>query len=257
MYASIFFCNALAPRSLLTKRFFPPMPHPPRPSLVELGPQPSRPTALPDHLYAVLKHRILSCALKPGERLIEKTLCADLGVSRTPLREALNRLNHEELVVLQPNAGYRVSAITLEGFRNLTEFRAIVEPPASALAAQRATATDIRELRALADLPYDPNDDAGFVEYCRANARFHLRVVRTARNAMLENVVMSALDMSQRPAYLRIGRQLDPTNPSAKHHAIVDAIEARNAPLAQQLMEKHVRASGDRIYAALEAAGYK
>ena len=229
----------------------------PRPSLVELGPQPARPTALPDHIYAVLKHRILSCAIPPGDRLIEKNLCDELGVSRTPLREALNRLNHEELVVLQPNAGYRVSAITLDGFKNLTELRAIVEPQATALATTRATPADLRELRALADLPHDPNHDAGFVEYCRANARFHLRVVRTARNPLLENIVMSALDMSQRPAYLRIGRQLDPSNPSAKHHAIVDAIEQRDATRAEELMEKHVRASGDRIYEALKNAGYK
>lgn len=230
---------------------------PVRPSLVELGAERSRPTALPDHIYAVLKRKILSCALIPGQRLMEKKLCEGLQVSRTPLREALNRLNHEELVTLTPNAGYRVAPITLDGYHHLTELRAIIEPQAAALAAARATATDIAELRALATLAFDPNDDQGFVEYCRANARFHLRVVRTAGNPMLENIVMSALDMSQRPAYLRIGRQLDPSNPSAKHHAIVDAIEAHDAALARQLMEKHVHGSGDRILEALKAAGYK
>ena len=228
-----------------------------RPSLVELGSLPNRPTALPDHIYVVLKQKILSCSLIPGQRLIEKKLCEGLQVSRTPLREALNRLNHEELVTLQPNAGYRVAAITLDGYRNLTELRAIIEPQAAALAAQRATPADVAELRALEALEFDPADDQGFVDYCRANARFHLRVVRTAHNPMLENIVMSALDMSQRPAYLRIGRQLDPANPSAKHRAIVDAIEEHDAPLAQSLMEKHVRGSGDRIYEALQAAGYK
>ena len=232
-------------------------PHLPRPSLVELGVQPVRPTALPDQIYATLKQQILSCRLAPGERLVEKNLCAALQVSRTPLREALNRLSHEELVVLQPNAGYRVSAITLDGFRNLTELRAIVEPQAAALAAERATPADVAELRALADLPHDTNDEQGFVDYCQANARFHLRVVRTARNPMLENIVMSALDMSQRPAYLRIGRQMDPTNPSAKHQAIVGAIARHDAGRTRELMEKHVRGSGDRILAALAAAGYK
>src|SRR4051812_34131872 len=104
----------------------------PRPSLVELGGQPIRPSALPDQIYAILKQKILSGALLPGQRLIENRLCDGLQVSRTPLREALNRLSHEDLVVLQPNAGYRVSAITLDGFRNLTELRAIVEPQAAA-----------------------------------------------------------------------------------------------------------------------------
>jgi DNA-binding GntR family transcriptional regulator len=225
-----------------------------RPSLIEIVPHTTRPSALPDHVYAVLKQRILSCALPPNQRLVEKKLCEELRVSRTPLREALNRLSHEELLAFQPHAGYRVADISLEGFRNLIELRAIVEPQAAALAAERATSEDLTELRACATLPYDPNDDRGFVDYCRANSRFHLRVVRTARNPMLENIVMSALDMYQRPTYLRIGRQLDPRNPSAKHRAIVDAIARHDAPTARDVMLRHIRGGGERILAALKAA---
>src|SRR5260221_9345559 len=88
------------------------MSHQARPSLIEIFPQATRPSALPDHVYAVLKQGILSCALQPNERLVEKKLCAELHVSRTPLREALNRLSHEELVSFQPHAGYRVAPIT-------------------------------------------------------------------------------------------------------------------------------------------------
>lgn len=231
-------------------------PAPPRPSLIEITPQTSRPSALPDHVYAVLKQRILSCALLPGERLVEKKLCDDLRVSRTPLREALNRLSHEELVSFQPHAGYRVASITLEGFLNLIELRAIVEPTGAALAATRATPADIADLRAHATLPYDPSDERGFVDYCRANARFHLGVVRAARNPLLENIVMSALDLYQRPTYLRIGRQLDPSNPSGKHHTIVDAIERHDAEAAHAIMQAHIRSGGARILEALVAANY-
>jgi GntR family transcriptional regulator, rspAB operon transcriptional repressor len=227
-----------------------------RPSLIEISPQSVRPSALPDHVYAVLKQQILSCVLKPDERLIEKRLCEELRVSRTPLREALNRLSHEELLSFQPHAGYRVASITINSFRNLIELRAIVEPQAAALAAQRATEEDIADLRACASLPYDPNDDRGFVDYCRANAKFHLRVVRTARNAALENIVMSALDLYQRPTYLKIGRQLDPKNPSAKHLAITEAIADHKVELARDIMLQHIIGGGERILSALSAAGY-
>ncbi len=230
------------------------MSHAARPSLIEIAPQGTQSSALPDHVYAVLKQRILSCALKPDERLVEKNLCDDLRVSRTPLREALNRLSHEELVSFRPHAGYRVARITLEGFRSLIELRAIVEPQAAALAAERATPDDIADLRACAALPYDPNDERGFIDYCRGNARFHLRIVRTARNPLLENIVMSALDLYQRPTYLRIGRQLDPKNPSAKHRAITEAIAKHDAKAAYDVMLQHVRGGGDRILAALKAA---
>jgi GntR family transcriptional regulator, rspAB operon transcriptional repressor len=227
-----------------------------RPSLIEIAPQTTRPSALPDHVYAVLKHKILSCALPPNQRLVEKNLCEELHVSRTPLREALNRLSHEELVSFQPHSGYRVAAITLDGFRNLVGLRTIIEPQAAAHAATRATAEDIAELRRCATLPYDPNDERGFIDYCRGNARFHLQVVRAARNPMLENIVMSALDMYQRPTYLRIGRQLDPANPSTKHHGIVDAIEQHDPAAAQAAMYQHIRGGGERIMEALKTAGY-
>ena len=232
------------------------MPQVARPSLIEIAPQGTRPSALPDHVYAVLKQRILSCSLLPEERLVEKRLCLELGVSRTPLREALNRLSHEELVSFQPHAGYRVARISLEGFRNLIELRAIVEPQAAALAAERANLEDIAELRATASLPYDPSDERGFVDYCRSNARFHLQVVRTARNPNLENIVMSALDLYQRPTYLRIGRQLDPKNPSGKHRLIAEAIARHDAAAAREVMLQHIRGGGERILAALKAAGY-
>jgi len=227
-----------------------------RPSLIEIFPESKRPSALPDHVYAVLKQRILSCALLPAQRLVEKNLCDELGISRTPLREALNRLSHEELVSFQPHAGYRVAAITLDGFRNLIELRTIVEPQGAALAAQRATSADAAKLREYAALSYNPGDDRSFAEYCRANARFHLCIVRTAHNPMLENIVMSALDMYQRPTYLRIGRQMDPGNPSAKHLAIADAIARHDEAEARAIMRQHIQGGGERIMEALRAAGY-
>jgi DNA-binding GntR family transcriptional regulator len=227
-----------------------------RPSLIEITPHTTRPSALPDHVYAVLKQRILSCSLLPNQRLTEKALCDELHISRTPLREALNRLSHEELVSFQPHGGYRVAGITLQGFRNLIELRSIVEPQAAAIAATRATPEDIAEMRGCATLPFDPNNELSFVEFCRTNARFHLCVVRCARNPMIENLVMSALDVYQRPTYLRIGRQMDPGNPSAKHHAIVDAIAAGDAARAQSVMYDHIRGGGARILEALKAANY-
>ena len=228
-----------------------------RPSLIEISTTGKRPTALPDHVYAFLKQKILSCQLLPGQRLIEKNLCAELEISRTPLREALNRLSHEELIAFQPHAGYRVASITLAGFRNLIELRSIVEPETAALAAERATPEDVAKMRECATLNYDPSDDSSFADYCRANARFHLCVVRAARNPTLENLVMSTLDMYQRPTYMRIGRQMDPENPSAKHRAIAEAIALHDSEKTRSIMRQHILGGGERIVEALKAAGYE
>lgn len=131
--------------------------------------------------------------------------------------------------------------------------------PKSQMARERFSAAKpcaIAKLRRRAHLPFDPNDEQGCVDYCRGNARFYRHVVRAAKNPMLENIVRSALEMAQRPTYLRIGRQRDPTHPSAKHHRIADAIEQRAAANAQAFMYRHVWGSGNRILAALKAAGY-
>src|SRR4029078_13698591 len=109
------------------------------PSLIELAPAISPPTALPDRIYATLKHRILTCAMMPGARIVEKDLCAEMRVSRTPLREALNRLALEALVSIRPFRGYVVAELTVDGFRELCELRRILESETAAPPAERPT----------------------------------------------------------------------------------------------------------------------
>ena len=100
------------------------------------------PISLADQIYAELKRRILTCELAPGERLLEKNLCDTLRVSRTSLREALNRLTQEKLVVLKPNCGFSVLSMTREDFRQLCELRQVVESKVAGLAAKTSSKSD-------------------------------------------------------------------------------------------------------------------
>lgn len=228
-----------------------------KPSLVEIPAAPRRGTNLPERIYGELKQRILSGQLAPEEHMREKQLCDELKVSRTPLREALNRLSNEELVVYRPHCGYLAAPLTAEEFRHLQDLRLIVESKVAALAALRATAADVRKLRAAAIMPaVEPQgDDAGFVEFCRANARFHLLLVEASKNYLLSNIVMSALDKYQRPAYLGIGRVTDHEKASKCHVDIVDAIEARDPAKAEAVMANHIIGGHERIIKALIEAG--
>jgi len=231
--------------------------NPPKPSLIELAEDLVQRTTLPNRVYGELKRRILSGLIAPGTPLRETALCAQLKVSRTPLREALNRLGNEDLVDFRPNHGYVVAPLSAAGFRRLQDLRVIMESKVAALAAIRATEEDLHALRAAADMPrVIAGEDRSFIEFCRANARFHLLVVRAAKNHMLENVVMSALDQYQRPAYLGIGRVEDHTKPSRCHHDLVDAVEARDPIKAEAAMCNHVIGGSERIIRALISAGY-
>jgi DNA-binding GntR family transcriptional regulator len=228
----------------------------PKPSLVELTEAIPARQNLSDTIYAELKRRILSGVISPDEHLGEKALSEALDVSRTPLREALNRLSHEDLVVYRPHLGYLAAPLSSEGFRHLEDLRRMVESQVAALAALRATAEDIEALREAADMPpVEAGDDASFTRFCQANARFHLLLVRATRNHLVGNIVMSALDQYQRPAYLGIGRATDHEKPTRCHHDIVDALEARDPFKAETVMAGHVIGGSERIIKALEAAG--
>ncbi|MEZ5278066.1 MAG: GntR family transcriptional regulator [Opitutaceae bacterium] len=230
--------------------------NPPKPSLVEIADDAPIQSNLPDRLYAELKRRILTGAIAPNEHLREKKLCENLKVSRTPLREALNRLGNEDLVIFRPHCGYQAAALTSEDYRRLQEVRRIVESKVAALAAVRATEIEIEALRKAATMPeIVPGEDASFIRFCRANSRFHLLLVRTVRNPLLENIVMSALDQYQRPAYLGIGRVTDSGKASRCHLDIVDALSERDVFKAESAMANHVIGGSERIIRALVEAG--
>jgi DNA-binding GntR family transcriptional regulator len=225
-------------------------------ALIELNPDVAPPAALSDRIYATLKHRILTGSILPSARIVEKDLCAEMQVSRTPLREALNRLALEGLVQIAPYRGYLVAPLTVRGFRELCEVRRILEAETAALAAERATRTDIARLEALAELRYRREDRRTYDKYLRANSAFHQALVRSSGNGRLESIVMLALDQHQRPLYLGLGVGVDGAAATTEHREIVDAIRRRDRQRAREVMVAHLRQAEDRIASALEAAGY-
>ncbi len=211
---------------------------------------------MPDQVYATLKHRILTCRMTPGGRIIEKDLCAEFGLSRTPLREALNRLAHEGLVVLAPFRGYSIAPLSVKIFQEMCELRRMLEPEVAAAAAIRATAEDISEMERNAVLEYTPGDEHSYERYNRANAAFHLAIARSIRNSRVESVVMAALDLHHRPTYLGLNVGIDAVTSTREHYALIDAIKQRNPELSRRLALHHISSGEERIVNALIAAGY-
>jgi DNA-binding GntR family transcriptional regulator len=226
-------------------------------SLLDLDPGVTAPAALPDRLYAILKHRILTCAIPPGGRLVEKEICLEMGVSRTPLREAINRLALEGLVILTPYRGYAAAPVTVRNFQELCEVRRMLEPNTARIAALRATTEQVQALRDQAVLHYTPGDRQTYEAYLRANSLFHRTLVRCSGNSILEGMITSALDRHQRPLYLGLDVGIDAAAATAEHLGLVEAIVARDADGAERLMSEHVSQAEGRIVPALRAAGYQ
>ena len=224
------------------------------PPLVEIDPRVQLASVLPDRVAAILKQRILTCALVPGSRLIEKELCAELRISRTPLREALNRLAYEGLVITTPYRGYAVAPVTIEGIRELCEVRRINEAEAAWLGAQRMTDDDLKKLEGLAEARYRHGDRDSYANYLRTNAAFHLALVRCTHNLRLEAIVMAALDQLQRAEDLGLDSGLKDTRRiEGEHLAVVSALRARDAGRARALIIEHIQHAETSILRALQA----
>lgn len=221
-------------------------------------PSPIKPVMLTDQIYQELKHRVLTCHLRPGERLVEKKLCEELGVSRTSLREGMNRLAQEKLLTLKPNCGFMVTPITLDSFRNICELRLVVESQVAALAAERAGPEDIAAIREAASLTADPRKSSdAYLEYVRTNRHFHQCVAQSIDNILLEEIVLNALDKDHQPLYYGIDLEIctSDTDITEEHCAIAEAIAEHNAEKARQLMADHIGKKEHRIIDALRETG--
>lgn len=192
--------------------------------------------------YAALRERILVGELAPGQVLQQRVLAQDLGISTTPLREALRRLASEGLVELDSHRDARITPLRAEQARDLLELRTVLEPMAAALAAERRTTTDLAAMRAaLADLaPLHDHPSAGDLA---AHRRLHRAVHLASHNAVLVESLERLWDQTDR--YRRFALEDPPAAGDAEgeHRSLVAAIAAGAADRAAAIMRGHVDAS--------------
>ena len=211
--------------------------------------QPTAPAAEPlqiqsvvDHVYAALRERILSGDLARGTRLRQALLADELGVSRTPLREALRRLSTEGLVEFSPNRGATVSELDFGDMRHAWSARVALEPGAARLAAEGRVPRAIAAMRAaIDDQRRAGGDKAGSFA---ANRSFHLALAAASGNPHLTRFAeMLWVPRIGVPIYQ--AQAVEPAGAEAwadEHASIVDAIEAGDQDLAERLTREHISA---------------
>jgi DNA-binding GntR family transcriptional regulator len=196
-----------------------------------------------DQVYAAVRGAILSGELQGGARLRQATLATQLGVSRTPLREALRRLATEGLVVLEANRGASVATHDLAGMRDAWLARLALEPGAARLAAERGDAPSLAAMRAAIAAQRADADDAD--RSFEANREFHLALVAAAGNPHL----MRFAEMLWVP---RIGVFIYRTQAddggrvlgwADEHERILEAVSAGDSERADRLTREHIAAS--------------
>jgi DNA-binding GntR family transcriptional regulator len=198
-----------------------------------------------DFAYMRVRDLILSGDLEPGAVINQATLARQIGISTTPLREALKRLKQQGLVELDAHRDARVASLDAEEARDLLEVRRSLDPLAASLAADRRTKQDIGEMRAslegLDALPSNPT-----FQQLVAHRRFHAAVYRASHNALLVELLDGLWDTADR--YRRHGLQVErsPEERAMKaneHRLLFEAIVEGDAATASEVMHAHIQTS--------------
>lgn len=208
--------------------------------------------AVPSRTEAVLdavKHAILTGRLTPGQPLIENELAAQLGVSKTPVREALKTLAAAGLVTMSPYKGASVRMVDDALAHSVYDIRVLLEPEAVRRSAARGESaqTSWQSAAAALDLADRAADRA---ERQQANREFHRALYSGCGNDLMVGILDGLRDQTALVSTAVWTRNASWEQEAAEHRAILDAITAGRAELAANLLEEHIRAFVDRNFGA-------
>jgi DNA-binding GntR family transcriptional regulator len=200
-------------------------------------PRLKRPAPLREGVYETLLELIITRALRPGQHLVESDLAARLGISRQPVREALQRLSTEGWVDLRPAHGAFVHTPTEEEADQLLAVRSLLEAESARLAAANATPQAIARLRGMCEQGVKAlaADDVDAV--VAANASVHSAIVELAGNKVLAELA-AQVDRRVRWYYTPVARQRG-TESWTEHAALIDALAEHDGERAAQIMREH------------------
>jgi DNA-binding GntR family transcriptional regulator len=214
------------------------------------------PKGIAQQVFEYIAEQLLTGAIAPGERLSDRQIADQLGVSRTPVREALIRLERYHVVRTEPRRGTFVRALDAGDIKEIYDVRLLLEGLAAECAAQRITAAGL-ELLVQACRDFAEGIDRQSIEACaRADYTFHRVIVRESEHSRVVSVLQD-FDLplfaigSRTPDYFgRAPRYL------AEHLAVVEALGERDGAAARRILQDHIGGGRDELVQAL-AAGHR
>jgi DNA-binding GntR family transcriptional regulator len=190
-------------------------------------------------VFDSLREAILLGRLKPGERLMEVQLADEMGVSRTPVREAIRKLELDGFVVMIPRKGAYVASITLKDIADVFEVRAALEGMAAGLAAERITEDEMEQLeRSL--LKEARLDSEGISNFVDNDTLFHEMIYSASRNKQLQHIITHLREQIQRFRTTSLSQPGRTRESLDEHKKIVEAITSRDVDSARNLAREHI-----------------
>jgi DNA-binding GntR family transcriptional regulator len=193
--------------------------------------------------YERLKRAIVTAELAPGMPLGESALVGHLGIGRTPLREALQRLAGDGLVVIVPRRGTFVGQFGLHEIKQLFEARIAIEGETARLCAEHATTSDCAGLEEINRQIHATEEHKTFATFLDVDQRFHREIVRLARNKFLGEAADRILTLNEWLWHVHMARHGVTASDYGSHDAIVQAISSGRPDDARQSMIDHIERS--------------
>jgi DNA-binding GntR family transcriptional regulator len=203
--------------------------------------------SLTHRIYENLKEDIINQKFKENSIITEKELAKKYKVSKSPVREALRKLNLEGFIEILPRKGYFITSISFEDLKNIFQIRMILEVGAVEIAIENASLNDIKKLKEITNTKIKTINAKSYIEYSEINYQFHLLIAKSTNNNMLTNMIEGVLNQLRRVLYRDLCN-LDFENMKNEHLKIVDAIEKKDISLARRMMEKHLLDAKKRIF---------
>jgi DNA-binding GntR family transcriptional regulator len=198
-----------------------------------------------------LRDRIVQGELDPGARLNERVLCEQLGISRTPLREAIKMLATEGLVELLPNRGAIVTPLKAANIADTLSVMGALESLAGELACANASETEIAEIRALHFEMLAHHARGELAGYFRYNQLIHLKIIEASGNPVLTNTYRQLNANVRRARYMANLSQERWDAAAREHEDILSALARRDAPKLKKLLAEHLAHKVASVMAAL------
>ncbi|MGW2328345.1 GntR family transcriptional regulator [Streptomyces sp. NPDC001700] len=208
--------------------------------------------SLAERAYRAIRDRLVMLDIRPGAPINEDQLAQSLGVGRTPVREALKRLQYERLITTYPRRGTFATDVNITDLAHISEVRQELEPLAAAQAARRATAADraaltaaLRELGHVDARGYDADD------LMRLDLQVHRAIYAATHNPYLEDTLVRHDNLATRIWCLFIDRLSDMAGHVEEHGPLIEAVVAGDSEKAAQLARDHVEGFERAIRAAI------
>ncbi len=195
---------------------------------------------LRDIVFKTLREAIITGDLKPGERLMEIKLANELGVSRTPVREAIRKLELEGLVIMTARKGAEVAPINEKDLKEVLEIRKSLESLACELACRNASTEDIVKMRVLNEAIEKAIKEENIEEITKQDVDFHEAIYETTRNDRLVHMLHQLKEHIFRYRFEYIKDMKNKETIVEEHKKIIVAIEQNNVKAACKEIERHI-----------------